>query len=178
MPDVTELIDVNRRAISIPLSGISAVSQLVKPGDHVDVLINYEIPYIRETEVEVPNTGRFTVGQKETEPATIYLLQNVQVLAVGRNIMTERKYSDPSNRGYKAVTISVTAREARALAFANKNSKEGYTLTLRNRTDPGILDDYQVASYKTVLDLAKLTELLERRQIFRAAIYKGGEAGN
>ena len=174
VPDLPPQIEKNMRAITIPVNELASVSQLVKPGDHVDVLVNYEIPYIRETEVEVPNTGRFKVGQKETEPATIYLLQDVLVLAVGRTILTDEKYADPGNRGYRGVTLHVSPAEARALAFANKNASEGYSLSLRNPEDGGILDDYQVASYKTVLDIAKLQELLDNRKQFRAVLYEGG----
>ncbi|MBN1517336.1 Flp pilus assembly protein CpaB [Candidatus Sumerlaeota bacterium] len=175
VPDITPLIQKGMRAISIPINATSAVSFLVKPGDLVDVLINYEIPYIRETEVEVPNTGKFKVGQKETEPATLYLLQNVQVLSVDRVILSDQRYKDETNQGYRAVTIAVTPQEARMLAFANKNTDDGYTLVLRNREDDGILEDLEVASYKSVLEEAKLKELLETRRDFRAFEMKGGE---
>ena len=174
VPDITQKIDLEFRAISIPVDQTGSVSQLVKPGDRVDVLVNYEIPYIRETEVEVPNTGKFKVGQKETEPATIFLLQNVRVLAVDRAVEQDEGYSDPGDRGYRAVTIQVSPAEARMLAFANKNAKDGYTLILRNPRDTGVLEDYEVASYKTVLEMASLKELLEIRRDQQARIIEGG----
>jgi len=175
VPDLTPKITIGTRAISIPVREISSVCQLVKPGDRIDVLINYEIPYIRETEVEVPNTGRFKVGQKETEPATIFLLQDVVVMAVDRTIITDERYADPGERGYRGVTLRVTPKEARALAFANKVSEDGYTLLLRNPEDDSILEDYKVASYKTVLDEANLSELLNVRRNFRAVMYEKGQ---
>ena len=111
--------DIKRemRAISINCSGSSAVSGVIKPNDHVDVI------------------GTFVFQQsdgatKQGDIETCTILQNVLVLATGQ---TTAK-NELLNRGSSTVTLEVTPQEAEMIAFAEQ-MKGRLVLTLRNRTD-------------------------------------------
>ncbi|MBM3891359.1 MAG: hypothetical protein FJ388_19780, partial [Verrucomicrobia bacterium] len=71
------------------------------------------------------------------DTVTLTILQDVTVLACGRNMSRRTMESDMPERfggdQYSAVTISVTPREAEMLVFAHNKGK--LTLALRNRED-------------------------------------------
>ena len=109
------------RAISINVSGAASVSGMVKPNDHVDVLGTFTFP--SET---VPG---------EMELVTLTILQDVLVLATGRETAKSRFYSDSRGASsYNMVTLEVTPREAEMLVFAEQ-IKGRITLALRNPDD-------------------------------------------
>lgn len=116
--------DIRRqmRAMSINVNSSSSVSGMVRPNDHVDVIGTFNFP----DEEGVVKKGEFV---------TCTLLQNVLVLATGRETAKSsvREYGVPSS-GYSTVTLEVTPREAEMLAFAEQ-MKGRLTLTLRNRND-------------------------------------------
>lgn len=73
--EITINIDSNNRAVSINVTGASAVSDLLKAGDRVDVVAS--LPEKKELAVTVrPETAKI-------------LLQNIQVLAVDKQITRE-----------------------------------------------------------------------------------------
>ena len=113
------------RAVSIPVSGASAVSGLVRPGDHVDVLGSFALP----------EGGAKDAG--EARVVTMTVLQNVTVLATGTTTARSRAGSDrdgASSAGYGTVTLCATPREAEVLVFAQQ-MKGRLFLTLRNGSD-------------------------------------------
>lgn len=113
------------RAVSINASGAAAVSGMVKPNDHVDVIGTFSFPAANATKP----------GQ--TELVTCTILQNVLVLATGRETAKSSArsgYGAPVAAGYSTVTLEVTLREAEMLAFAEQ-IKGRLSLALRNRND-------------------------------------------
>lgn len=112
--------DIKRamRAVSINCSGAAAVSSMVKPNDHVDVIGTFDFE-------GVP-------GKKNLVTCTI--LQNVLVLATGAETAKARTKALGLNNNYSTVTLEVTPREAEMLAFAEQ-IKGRLVLTLRNRND-------------------------------------------
>ncbi len=115
--------DVKRqmRAISINVSGAAAVSGMVKPNDHVDVIGTFNFP---------GEDGKIKKG----DLVTCTILQNVLVLATGKETAKSRTQSLGYAQGYSMVTLEVTPREAEMLAFAEQ-IKGRLILTLRNRND-------------------------------------------
>jgi pilus assembly protein CpaB len=109
------------RAISINCSGSAAVSGMVRPNDHVDVIGTFAFPGA---------DGRVRNGDVETRT----ILQNVLVLATGQTTAKTRASEGDSARGYSTVTLEVTPREAEMIAFAEQ-MKGRLVLTLRSRTD-------------------------------------------
>lgn len=116
--------DVKRqmRAMSINVNGAASVSGMVRPNDHVDVIGTFNFP---------DDEGKIKRG----DPVTCTILQNVLVLATGRETSKSRSGTfGQSSQNYSTVTLEVTPREAEMLAFAEQ-IKGRLVLTLRNRND-------------------------------------------
>lgn len=130
------------RAISVPVSGASAVSGLVRPNDHVDVLGMFNLPG--------------DAGKDDAEMVTMTVLQNVTVLATGTE--TGRSRETRSSGAYGMVTLQVTPREAEVLVFAQQ-MKGRIFLTLRNPSDTRVEEELPRVDFaqieKELVDLNK-----------------------
>jgi pilus assembly protein CpaB len=111
---LSEIVREKERAITIPVDEASSVGNLIRPNDAVDIL----------------GTFSTETGGEGTGIATITLLQNVTILAVGDRFGTAA--AEP-NVGYRTVTLSVTPLEAEILVFAQERGK--LSLALRNNRD-------------------------------------------
>ena len=111
------------RAISINASGAAAVSGMVNPNDHVDVIGTFTFP---------DESGK----RKNDSMVTCTILQNVLVLATGKTTakMAGRMNDGSAQNAYSTVTLEVTPREAEMLAFAEQ-IRGRLSLSLRNRSD-------------------------------------------
>lgn len=146
--------DIRRkmRALSISVSGASAVSGMVRPNDHVDVVGTFSFP-------KTAPDGK-TVFQ---ELVTCTILQNVLVLATGQETAKTRLrggFPPTAGGAYSTVTLEVSPREAEMLVFAEQ-IKGRLSLTLRNRND---------TSYETELpqvDFAKIRSEIEELNVKR-----------
>lgn len=108
------------RAISVSIGGAAAVSGLVQPNDHVDILGTFSFPSKRRAD--------------EFETVTLTLLQDVSVLATGQMLGNQSSDRRAAASGYNTVTFEVTPREAELLVFA-ETVKGRLTLALRNPED-------------------------------------------
>ena len=117
---LADSVQPGMRALSISVSGASAVSGMVRPNDRIDVLGTFSFP------------SESVVG--EMEAVTLTVLQDVTVLAVGSE--TSRHPSQRTRRSgsYSTVTLEVTPREAELLVFAEQ-MKGRLVLDLRNPQD-------------------------------------------
>ena len=147
--------DVKRqmRALSISVQGAAAVSGMVRPNDHVDVIATFS----------VPREGALTPGQVDLVTSTI--LQNVLVLATGTDTaktQTTANYGAIGRQGYNTVTLEVTPREAEMLVFAEQ-MKGRLSLALRNRSDV----TYEKELPKVDFDMiqSEIEELNQQRQL-------------
>jgi len=121
MRGLSDDIKTEMRAISVNVSGAASVSGMVQPTDHVDVLGTFTFP-----SKEVPG---------EMELVTLTILQDVLVLATGKETAKTRLFSNNSSgASYNTVTLEVTPREAEMLVFAEQ-IKGRISLALRNRSD-------------------------------------------
>ena len=113
------------RAVSVNCTGAAAVSGMVKPNDHVDVIASFSFPKL--------GADGHTMVQ---EIVTCTILQNVLVLATGKETAKSAiARSDAFGAGaYSTVTLEVTPREAEMLVFAEQ-IKGRISLALRNRND-------------------------------------------
>lgn len=111
------------RAVSINASGAAAVSGMVRPNDHVDVIGTFTFPVTMKD------------GSVRDELVTCTILQNVLVLATGKDTAKSAlRGSSIGGQSYSTVTLEVTPREAEMLVFAEQ-IKGRLVLTLRNRND-------------------------------------------
>jgi pilus assembly protein CpaB len=109
------------RAISVNVAGAAAVSGMVRPNDHVDVLGTFSFP-----SKSVPG---------EMELVTITIMQNVLILATGKETAKSRALGEKQSGGtYNTVTLEVTPREAEMLVFTEQ-IKGRIALALRNPDD-------------------------------------------
>lgn len=111
-------IPQGRRAITILATQTSAFNGLLRPGDHVDVILTIGDPLHAE-------------GWHNT-----LLLENIPVLAVGRQLHEEE--TDEGRRGYRlgqttSVTLEVTFEEGAHITQAQHDGR--VQLTLRNAND-------------------------------------------
>lgn len=115
---LSEAIPSKARAISVEVAEKSAVNQLIRPNDHVDIV----------------GTFRDNEG-KELIATTV--LQNVIVLATGRTTGTTVSPTE-EDRKYTHVALLVLPEEAEILALAAESGT--LSLVLRNPKDIGIED--------------------------------------
>jgi pilus assembly protein CpaB len=118
-----------RRAMAVPVSDVTSVSRLVKPGDRVDVI------------------GVIDMGDKKTNRIAKNILQDVLVLSVGKNVAgnipryvtmdggKEKVRNLNEDVNYGTVTIEVDPQQAIVLTAALANNDAGITLALRNNDD-------------------------------------------
>ena len=117
-------IQEKKRAVTIGVDELTGIGGMIVPYDHVDILLTFT-PLRNESSTSgIP------------QAATITLLQDVPVIAVGRNIF-EYQSASPLQQGYgySSVTLSVSPLDAELLVFAQEHGS--ISLTLRNPEDRG-----------------------------------------
>jgi len=124
-------INLGQRAISIPVDTVSSVTNLVKPGDRVDLIASFRFPELK--------------GDKTMDMVTLTLLQNVYILAVGKDLPVQSK-NRRKNKGYSTVTIAVTPKEAEMIIFALQKGR--IALSLRSYQETGYEKNLQSVNFK------------------------------
>lgn len=122
--NLANMVKEGERAVSIPVDMTSSVTGLVEPNDRVDILGTFTFPSMK--------------GDPQLDTVTLTILQNVTVLATGRDTsgsMNLAMASGAQRKGgsYSTVTLLVTPKEAEMLVFAMQKGR--MTLTLRNPAD-------------------------------------------
>ena len=110
---LTALIEPGTRAISVQVNEISGVSGFIQPGTRVDVLF----------------TRIFSSG----DAATTTLLQNVKVIAYGRQLDPGAKVDPRDTSRPTVATLLVTQEQAEKLVLAGQRGR--IQLALRNGLD-------------------------------------------
>jgi pilus assembly protein CpaB len=116
------------RALTIPVSGTSAVAGLLVPGDHIDMYLQTSGP---KGKVLLP------------------LLGDVELLATGSRVGRASSSADQSQRSYRSVTVKVAPEQARKI----KEGQELGSLVVMLR-NPGDRSDMtrQAMTPKDVFD--------------------------
>ena len=117
---ITALIEPGTRAISVQVNEISGVSGFVQPGTRVDVLF----------------TRVFTNG----DAATTTILQNIKVIAYGRQFDPAVRVDPRDTSRPTVATLLVTQDQAEKLVLAMQRGK--IQLVLRNALDEEVNEDY------------------------------------
>jgi pilus assembly protein CpaB len=116
---LTALIEPGTRAVSVQVNEISGVSGFIQPGTRVDVLF----------------TRQFSNG----DAATTTILQNVKVLAYGRQLEAPARIDPRDTTKPTVATLLVTQDQAEKLVLAMQRGK--IQLVLRNVLDEEIAHD-------------------------------------
>lgn len=127
-------IPEDSRAITIAVSEITGVAGFVLPGTYVDILLTS------------------TIGQKNKQPATRTLLQNVLVLGVDQ--LSSEDEDDP--KVVNAITLQVNPNEGKRITLAQTVGE--VTLLLRNEFDASILVDEVITTKMLLATTAKPTK--------------------
>jgi pilus assembly protein CpaB len=122
--NVATMVNESERALSIPVDAIASVTGLVEPNDHVDILGTFTFPSMK--------------GDPQLDTVTLTILQNVTILATGKDTARNRNFYDTAQGvkkggSYSSVTLLVTPKEAEMLVFAMQKGR--LTLDLRNPSD-------------------------------------------
>ena len=156
MPDrgragLANMVKPGLRAVSLPVSGASAVSGLVQPNDRVDILGTFSYP------------SRKQAG--ETESVTLTVLQDVTVLATGSKLgKSQLGQNINSAGGFSTITLEVTPREAEVLVFA-QHVKGQLLLTLRNEADVSYEDKLPEIDFQQIEEKLPELNLIRQRDI-------------
>jgi len=108
---LSTLISKDMRAVTIRVNDVHGVAGFIMPNDHVDVLLTRN------------------ENNKNDDPITTILLQNVKVLGVDQDADEDKEKPSVA----KAVTLEVTPRQSQKLALASRVGS--ISLTLRNQAN-------------------------------------------
>lgn len=139
--DLSGLVKAGMRAVTVRADATATFGGLVRPGDRVDVLLTSPHP--------------------TSDTVTIPLLQNVLVLAVGRDtgaigLDNQRKPTSPMSQ----ITMSVTIEQAQILSLAGEKGK--ISLALRNPDDIAVLEGLPEATPADIFQADKRATLQRR----------------
>ena len=111
-------IPSGKRAVSVAVDEVSALDGMMMPGDKVDVAVTMDF-----------NVGGNGVSQ------TSIIIQNIQVLAVGRKLEGEGESWLEREGMEKTVTLAVTPAQAQSLILASERGS--IRMLLRTPSDSG-----------------------------------------
>lgn len=106
------IISDGMRALSVRVDEVIGVAGFVIPGTRVDVLLTMDDP------------------QTTNEPTTRAILQNIQALAAGQSIQTDKEGKPQT---VPVITVLVTPEQAETLALASQQGR--IQMALRNTLD-------------------------------------------
>ena len=140
--DLAERIESGMRGITIPVDGALSMGGLLRPGHRVDIL------------------GTFSRGAKwsSAERVTFTLLQNVLVLATGRDLKGEEAESGKGR--FRTATLSVGLEESELLALASQQGE--LSLVLRGRLDLETVRDVPEKGMDDIWEAEKRNELQQK----------------
>lgn len=140
------VLEPGKRAVSVPFTDASGAAGLLQPRSRVDVL--------------------FTRTGNAVEAMTVTVLEDVEVLSIGRSIQVDssQKGPAPSTGAQRAATLIVTPEQAQRLELAKNQGK--ISLTLRNPLDRSTRAE-RAASAMEDLDPALITRAGARRPNIR-----------
>lgn len=125
-----------KRAIAVAVNEVSAVANMVLPGDRVDIIVTLDL---EEKKADGSEQGITKNG---------FLLQNLEILAVGSRM---KRSSNGKGNEISTVTLAVNPEDAPRLALASERGT--IRMLLRSPVDDEIKD----------LAPVRLQDLLERR---------------
>jgi pilus assembly protein CpaB len=121
-------IPQDKEAISVQVGVVQGVAGFISPGDQVSVIAELQQPA-----AEVPDDEE---GQPDGEGTVVrYLLQDVEVLAVGRRVIQEGE-DQVQQTEQVLMTLALEPEDAERLVFAFNNGSLHFTLLPPATEDP------------------------------------------
>jgi len=127
---IPAMIEPGRRAVAVPVTEASGAAGLIQPRSRVDVL--------------------FTRSGSVAEASTVTILQDVEVLSIGRSTVAGQSAGQIDPRGPRSTTATllVTPEEARKLELAKNQGR--ISLALRNPLDRSRLPDGSPVTFEAL----------------------------
>jgi pilus assembly protein CpaB len=119
------VVQPGMRAVTVAVDDTSGVGYLIKPGNRVDVVLNYT----------------YTDAADKAVAVSRILMQDIQVLAVDRTLSRE---GSAAEEGYTTVTLMTKPAQAVELSYAEYSGS--LRLILRSSLDTGTVSDGRVSS--------------------------------
>lgn len=113
----------DQRAVSVPLDGAHGLVGHVQSGDHIDVLVGFNVQKLLPDGTPDPNAA--------TRPVLRMIMQNVLVLAAPSDAK-----SGLAGGGETNIVLRVDPEQAAQLAFASDNGKVWIVLRPKNGAPP------------------------------------------
>lgn len=107
--DLVYSVPEGKRALSINVNEQIAVSNLIRPGDYVDIIANFE-------KEEIEDRDDMIIYPRMTKTA----LENVLVLALGQEQNIEMNEDEKVTQTAKTVTFALTPEEAERLVYISE----------------------------------------------------------
>lgn len=98
-------IEPGMRAITIAVDATSGLSNMIAPGNHVDIIGDF---LTEKTD---------TNSKTQKQSYTVMVLENIEVLAVD-NILSKDRQQDSETAAYQTITLQVTPEQAMKLSMA------------------------------------------------------------
>lgn len=122
------LLDDGMRAMSVRVDDVTGISNLLKVGNKVDVIVVLEVPEesLPEEEGEenaapepeaIPENPDEEAPANDNVPVSKMILQNIEVVALNTALIGTA-LDDDGNPGYTTVTLAVLPQDAVSLALA------------------------------------------------------------
>lgn len=124
-----------KRAITIGADVLTGVGGFIRPSDQVDILWTFQAP---------------TPSGRGSELVTVTLFQDVQVLAIGTEMIGQEASEKPAQREY-TVTLALAPMETELLLFAREQGQ--IALSLRSAVETGGLLAVHPANMSTVVEM-------------------------
>ena len=131
------ILEEGMRAVTLAVNTTTGMENLIKPGNKVDVILNYTYPKEPET-TENDKTAQEdgTAAVQEEERATRLIAQNKKVLASGTGLTKD------GAEEYTTVTLETTPDEAVLISYAEFTGS--IKLILRSTLDGEIVEPIEV----------------------------------
>jgi Flp pilus assembly protein CpaB len=111
------------RAVSLNVQEQMIVSNLIRPGDFVDIIASFE-------KEEIEEATQITIFPRVTK----IILQNIEILSLGQDtVITDEKIKDTP----KTITVAISPQDAEKLVYASEYAT--LRLVLRHTDDNEIL---------------------------------------
>jgi len=132
------------RALSMRVNVESSVNRMVRPNDHIDVLVTYRDPTTRTVTTQT-------------------LLENIVVLATGEIYGgTQLGFVDEDARKYVTVTVELTPQEVELAVQAQ--SMGAIYMSLRHPDDPEVMEDRARTNVDTIMTGERADQLRKKRR--------------
>lgn len=113
-------------ALSVQVGIPPGVAGFIRPGHEVSLIATVESPELVDEEPDDPDDP--DAEPEASELRTQYLLQNIQVLAVGQRVATEEGDDVEEGGGSVLLTVALEPEDAERLVFAIETASLYFTL--------------------------------------------------